>query len=148
MWLASRGKFLMPDKVKLSLARFSFALPFATFFYSAAFHSPFLCFFFWQKMLSAKGQELWVAYLNLWLCRYAVCPHCLGGRRKSDSGPNLIQIYVQHIFALFFLFVRWCHLLSWPANQPVSGQHMLLFFWTITNTKIKAQELMRAWDGW
>lgn len=61
--------------------------------------SPFrhFSFFFWQR---CKG-KLRVAYLNLWLCRYAVCPHCLGGRRKSDSGPNLIQIYVQHIFALF-----------------------------------------------
>lgn len=24
---------------------------------------------------------------------------------------------------------------------------MLLFFWTITNTKIKTLELMRSWDG-
>lgn len=60
-----------------------------------------------------------VAYLNLWLCRYAVCPHCLG-ERKSDSGKlntNLCATY----FCTFCAGHKTAHSQSSKHPAPDSG---------------------------
>lgn len=106
-------KFLMPSKVKLSLQRFFLYIYFSLLFF-------FCCLLRNVKFSGHRVEQgdggsgshsqhtsistsfcmvgrgcCGVAYLNLWLCRYAVCPHCLG-ERKSDSGKlntNLCATY-------------------------------------------------------